>query len=111
MFQLRYKNITNALILVGLIQAGSAWAQVIDPQNVLIRNVHLVAADSENEEFIVNILIRDNKLEVVFGRTRYQSKTAPVRSMGARATFLEISSSGKRQALLFSIRIRVTISK
>ena len=65
MLQRRYKNITNALILIGLIQAGSVWAQAVDPQNVLIRNVHLVAADEKDEEFVVNILIRGNKLEVV----------------------------------------------
>lgn len=65
MFQRYYTNITNALILAGLILASSAWAQVVDPHNVLIRNVHLVAADAEAEELLVNILIRDNKLEVV----------------------------------------------
>jgi phosphate-selective porin OprO/OprP len=44
---------------------GSALAQVVDPQNVLIRNVHLVLAEGEEKDLLVNILIRDNKLEVI----------------------------------------------
>jgi phosphate-selective porin OprO/OprP len=48
-----------------LLFAGYAGAQVVDPQNVLIRNVHLIAAEAKAEELLVNILIRDNKLEVV----------------------------------------------
>ncbi len=55
----------KALWLLTLLVAGPAFAQVVDPQNVLIRNVHLVAADAAAEEFVVNILIRDNKLEIV----------------------------------------------
>ena len=55
----------NALWLLVLLVAGPAFTQGVDPQNVLIRNVHLVAADTADEEFVVNILIRDNKLEVV----------------------------------------------
>jgi phosphate-selective porin OprO/OprP len=45
--------------------SGIAHAQVVDPQNVLIRNVHLVVTDETVEDVLVNILIRDNKLEVV----------------------------------------------
>jgi len=48
-----------------LLLAEYAGAQVVDPQNVLIRNVHLIAAEAKAEELLVNILIRDNKLEVV----------------------------------------------
>jgi phosphate-selective porin OprO/OprP len=40
-----------------------AYGQVVDPQNVVIRNVYIVAA--ETEDIAVNILIRDNKLELV----------------------------------------------
>ena len=57
--------ITVCFVSVFLFTAGYAGAQVVDPQNVLIRNVHLVAADEAGEEFVINILIQDNKLEVV----------------------------------------------
>ena len=57
--------LTACFASVFLLAAGYAGARVVDPQNVLIRNVHLVAADAEAEELLVNILIRDNKLEVV----------------------------------------------
>ena len=56
---------TVCLASVFLLFAGYASAQVVDPQNVLIRNVHLIAAEAKAEELLVNILIRDNKLEVV----------------------------------------------
>lgn len=38
-------------------------AQVVDPQNVVIRNVYIVAAEAEDVP--VNLLIRNNRLEVV----------------------------------------------
>jgi len=57
--------ITVCFASVFLLLAEYTGAQVVDPQNVLIRNVHLIAADAENEEFVINILIQDNKLEVV----------------------------------------------
>jgi len=65
MIQAGYRVIINSLLFIGFLLYGVGWAQVVDPQNVLIRNVHLVAADAAAEEFVVNILIRDNKLEVV----------------------------------------------
>ena len=39
-----------------------ATAQVVDPQNVLIRNVHLIEPGKEGEPVIVNILIKNNVL-------------------------------------------------
>ena len=57
--------LTACLASVFLLTAGYAGAQVIDPQNILIRNVHLVVGDAEAEDPVVNILVRDNKLEVV----------------------------------------------
>jgi len=42
-----------------------ATAQVVDPQNVLIRNVHLIEPGKDGEPVIVNILIQDNILEIV----------------------------------------------
>jgi len=41
---------------------GSALAQVVDPQNVVIRNVYVAAAEAE--DVTINLLIRDNKLEL-----------------------------------------------
>ncbi len=42
-----------------------AFAQTLDPQNVLIRNVYLIEAGDSAESVSVNMLIRDNKLEIV----------------------------------------------
>ena len=42
-----------------------ALAQVVDPQNVLIQNVYLSDGDADTEAVLVNILILDNKLEIV----------------------------------------------
>jgi phosphate-selective porin OprO/OprP len=53
-------------LIAGLLFAGYAstiTAQVVDPQNVVIRNVHIVAPEAE--DVTVNLLIRDNKLEIV----------------------------------------------
>ncbi|MFT5502174.1 MAG: hypothetical protein ACI88G_002316, partial [Woeseiaceae bacterium] len=42
------------------------FAQVVDPQNVLIQNVHIVGGESGDEEKgTVNVLIRGNKLEII----------------------------------------------
>ena len=51
------------LLLVCLASMHVAYAQVVDPQNVVIRNVYIAAAESD--DFAVNLLIRDNKLEIV----------------------------------------------
>ena len=45
--------------------AAAALAQVVDPQNVLIRNVHLIEPGKDGAPIIVNILIKDNLLEIV----------------------------------------------
>jgi len=58
---LRFRLI-GALILLAV---GVAKAQVVDPQNVLIRNVHLIQGSEANEGVLVSVLIRDNKLEIV----------------------------------------------
>ena len=51
------------LAIAFLCCASSAAAQVVDPQNVVIRNVHIVAPEAG--DVTVNLLIRDNKLEIV----------------------------------------------
>jgi len=45
--------------------ASTAWAQVVDPQNVLIQNVYIVSADRKDDDAPVNVLIRDNNLEII----------------------------------------------
>jgi len=59
----KHRFLFFALVLVFL--AGTTHGQIVDPQNVLIRNVHLVVADETVEDVLVNILIRDNKLEII----------------------------------------------
>jgi phosphate-selective porin OprO/OprP len=51
------------VVLLLLSGAGTALAQVVDPRNVVIRNIHIVAPEAE--DVTVNLLIRDNKLEIV----------------------------------------------
>lgn len=53
------------LLLCATIFASLAHAQIVDPQNVLIRNVQLIEGGEKTEGISVNILIKDNKLEVV----------------------------------------------
>ena len=55
----------TSLVLLFLLSAQIVSAQVVDPQNVLIQNVHLIEAGDDAGEVLVNILIRDNKLEIV----------------------------------------------
>ena len=43
----------------------TANAQIVDPQNVLIQNVYLAEGGGETEAVLLNILIRDNKLDIV----------------------------------------------
>jgi phosphate-selective porin OprO/OprP len=42
-----------------------ADAQIIDPQNVLLRNVYLIEGGEGTKDVLVNVLITDNKLEAV----------------------------------------------
>jgi phosphate-selective porin OprO/OprP len=53
------------IILFATIFACTAKAQIVDPQNVLIQNVYLGDGGADTEAVLVNILIRDNKLEIV----------------------------------------------
>jgi phosphate-selective porin OprO/OprP len=53
------------LLLAFVYLMSSAAAQIVDPQNVLIQNVYIVAADSNEDDSPVNVLVRDNKLEIV----------------------------------------------
>lgn len=53
------------VILFATIFACTAKAQIVDPQNVLVQNVYLGDGGADTEAVLVNILIRDNKLEIV----------------------------------------------
>ncbi|NOR67912.1 MAG: hypothetical protein GQ528_11210 [Woeseiaceae bacterium] len=53
------------LLLCATIFASVTHAQIVDPQNVLIRNVQLIEGGEKTEGISVNILIKDNRLEVV----------------------------------------------
>jgi hypothetical protein len=51
------------LLLLPMCLTGPAAAQVIDPQNLVIKNVYIA---TENAEALpINLLIRDNKLELI----------------------------------------------
>ena len=45
--------------------SAPAFSQIVDPQNVLIRNVQLVTGDNSDDGTPVSILIRNNKLELI----------------------------------------------
>lgn len=53
------------LIVVLVFLAPPAFAQIVDPQNVLIRNAKVFNTGSNVEEVTVSVLIRDNVLELV----------------------------------------------
>lgn len=53
------------IAVVFALACRSTFAQVVDPQNVLIRNVHLIEPGKDGEPVVVNILIQDNLLEIV----------------------------------------------
>jgi phosphate-selective porin OprO/OprP len=48
-----------------LLFISNAMAQIVDPQNVLIQNVHIAEGGAGTEAVLVNILIKDNKLDIV----------------------------------------------
>jgi phosphate-selective porin OprO/OprP len=52
-------------LFTNVLCCSAAFAQIVDPQNILIRNVYLVVQDPAEDRVLVNILIRDNKLEIV----------------------------------------------
>ena len=59
------KYILRFVLCTGAMLMTAAHAQTVDPQNVLIRNVHLLEGGAETKGVLVNILIRDNKLEII----------------------------------------------
>ena len=59
------KNLLQRLLLTSVLLASAVFAQTVDPQNVLIRNVYLIESGDTTKGVLVNLLIRDNKLEVV----------------------------------------------
>jgi hypothetical protein len=62
-------------------------AQVVDPQNGLIRNMHIVEGGESAEPVLVSILVRNNILEIVVP-TNFRSpalSTRAARGRGNRA--------------------------
>ncbi len=59
------KYILRVVLCTGAIFMTAALAQTVDPQNVLIRNVHLLDGGEGTKGVLVNILIKDNKLEII----------------------------------------------
>jgi phosphate-selective porin OprO/OprP len=60
----RGADMVRALLLLAcLASVQIAYGQVVDPRNVVIRNVHIATVGADEEP--VNLLIRDNKLEIV----------------------------------------------
>ena len=53
------------LSLIALICSTVASAQILGPSDILVRNVTLIDPAGKNEDKVVNLLIRDLKLEVV----------------------------------------------
>ena len=53
------------LIFWAVLLGNTATAQVVDPQNVLIREVNLLQPGKAGETIVVNILIQNNVLEIV----------------------------------------------
>ena len=59
------KNVLWLLLGTGVLCTSAVLAQNVDPQNVLIRNVQLIQGGEGTEGVSVNILIKDNKLEII----------------------------------------------
>jgi phosphate-selective porin OprO/OprP len=59
------KNLLQLFLCISALFASTVFAQTVDPQNVLIRNVYLIDGGDATKGVLVNLLIRDNKLEVV----------------------------------------------
>lgn len=57
-------NIRMATLLLAVI-GSAALGQIVDPQNVIIRNVNLLESAANTEAVNVSILIQDNKLDLV----------------------------------------------
>jgi hypothetical protein len=59
------RNVLKLTLLATFFCSSNAFAQIVDPHNVLIQNVYLGDGGAKSEAVLVNILIRDNKLEIV----------------------------------------------
>lgn len=57
--------LSGLMVLLTLLLPVSANAETIGPERVLIRNVILFDPKGANDDKVVNILIRDNKLDIV----------------------------------------------
>jgi len=58
-------NILRLFLCSSVLCLSAALAQTVDPQNVLIRNVQLIQGGEGTDGVSVNLLIKDNKLEII----------------------------------------------
>jgi len=82
-------------LLTLVVWALTLSAQVIDPQNFVVENVHVAAQSAKDDS--VNLLIRRDKLELISG-TQSRFRMALQRSMHREAFSLATSRSGHRRA-------------
>jgi len=59
------KNVLRIFLCSGALCMSAVLAQTVDPQNVLLNNVYLLQDRGATKGVLVNILIRDNKLEII----------------------------------------------
>ncbi len=86
-------------LLVGMILVGMTTgsdAQEIDPQNFVIENAYIALADAEDVP--INLLIRDNELELI-SKDEIPIPTTSSRSMQTAAIWSATWRSGSRRAL------------
>ena len=51
------KNLLQHLLLTSVLLASAAFAQTVDPQNVLVRNVYLIDGGDATKGVLVNLLL------------------------------------------------------
>jgi len=59
------KNVLRIFLCSGALCMSAVLAQSVDPQNLLLKNVYLLQEREGTKGVLVNILIRDNKLEII----------------------------------------------
>ena len=58
-------NVFRLFLCTGVLCISAVLAQTVDPQNILLKNVYLIQEREATKGVLVNILIKDNKLEII----------------------------------------------
>ena len=58
-------NVFRLFLCTGVLCISAVLAQTVDPQNILLKNVYLIQERKATKGVLVNILIKDNKLEII----------------------------------------------